>query len=761
MAALDTAGWDQATLDYYNQLQAYRQGMEAKGFNVYDPNLVYGSFSPTTGFFENYLVDPSLGISVLPSEFMQGENEAYYKSLIGKDPASVYQSVLEFGDDPKFGSLGRVIADPNAQYRLVDVSGGNKVIYSGTGTDALQAIHALTPEYSKDATSQWRIESLGSGSKDWQSTPAFKPDQSSGFGKWLLSVLPMVVIPGLTAPVGLGASAAAQAGVQAGTLAVNPIVSSLASTLGVSTGVAGALIGAAVPAVTGAIAGQPVGSVLLGSALGGAGGYLGGSAKLPSYDSLVGATEQTAGGLSQAAQAAQAAGQGVSDIIVNAPVLQSLATQAGSALSTVGPLTNAALNSGDAATQRAIDQYAGQTSPTLEQQFDATFGTSSTGGGLDAITVSHPSVTGGTSGVGGAAGSTAGALTSSTSTQQQTDTQQPNQNDIVVSAKLGPPPSVVPGLSAINVDTSIPPVTQQLQGQTDTTTEKPEDTSTQDIVVESRPPALDLTGLAPVVTVPPGALSTINDTIPSIPEPETPPKEDIVVEARNEKPITVPPITTGALSDVTSAVDQQIKDATKDTTTTDKDKLTLTDLLKAAIIAEGLINGGGGGGSGTSGTGTAGALNPTFTEKLPTTTFNVNPSPFGSLPAGYSGTAFGRGSLNAAADVPQYGGVLPPGFNPQTFEWLGPQKKAWGGYAEGGVDGPGDGRSDSIPAQLSDGEYVIDAETVALLGNGSSKAGARMLDQFRVNIRKDKGRHLAKGKFSVSAKRPESYLGAR
>jgi len=74
------------------------------------------------------------------------------------------------------------------------------------------------------------------------------------------------------------------------------------------------------------------------------------------------------------------------------------------------------------------------------------------------------------------------------------------------------------------------------------------------------------------------------------------------------------------------------------------------------------------------------------------------------------------------------------------------------------VNGPGTGRSDEIPAMLSDGEYVIDAETVALLGDGSSKAGANLLDQFRINVRKDKGRDLVKGDFSANAKRPEHYL---
>lgn len=87
-------------------------------------------------------------------------------------------------------------------------------------------------------------------------------------------------------------------------------------------------------------------------------------------------------------------------------------------------------------------------------------------------------------------------------------------------------------------------------------------------------------------------------------------------------------------------------------------------------------------------------------------------------------------------------------------------------YAEGGdvdisefaVRGDGDGREDLIDAKLSDGEYIIDAETVALLGNGSSKAGAKALDNMRVKIRKHKGRNLARGKFSVNAKAPERYM---
>jgi hypothetical protein len=51
------------------------------------------------------------------------------------------------------------------------------------------------------------------------------------------------------------------------------------------------------------------------------------------------------------------------------------------------------------------------------------------------------------------------------------------------------------------------------------------------------------------------------------------------------------------------------------------------------------------------------------------------------------------------------------------------------------LQGPGDGTSDSIPAniggtqpaRLADGEFVVDARTVSELGNGSSKAGAKKL----------------------------------
>lgn len=94
--------------------------------------------------------------------------------------------------------------------------------------------------------------------------------------------------------------------------------------------------------------------------------------------------------------------------------------------------------------------------------------------------------------------------------------------------------------------------------------------------------------------------------------------------------------------------------------------------------------------------------------------------------------------------------------------------KARGGmYAAGGgplnvmarlVRGGGSGRDDTINARLSDGEYVMDAETVAMLGDGSTDEGARRLDRMRSQLRKHKGKTLAKGKFSPNAKSPLAYL---
>jgi hypothetical protein len=89
-----------------------------------------------------------------------------------------------------------------------------------------------------------------------------------------------------------------------------------------------------------------------------------------------------------------------------------------------------------------------------------------------------------------------------------------------------------------------------------------------------------------------------------------------------------------------------------------------------------------------------------------------------------------------------------------------------GGYSDGGrmLKGPGDGMSDSIPgvignkqpARLADGEFVVPADVVSHLGNGSTDAGAK-----RLYAMMDKVRNARTGKKKqAKAIKAESYMPA-
>jgi hypothetical protein len=79
-----------------------------------------------------------------------------------------------------------------------------------------------------------------------------------------------------------------------------------------------------------------------------------------------------------------------------------------------------------------------------------------------------------------------------------------------------------------------------------------------------------------------------------------------------------------------------------------------------------------------------------------------------------------------------------------------------GGYSDGGrlLKGPGDGMSDNIPAtisdkqpaRLADGEFVIPADVVSHLGNGSTDAGAKQLYLMMDKIRKARTGNEKQGK---------------
>ena len=87
------------------------------------------------------------------------------------------------------------------------------------------------------------------------------------------------------------------------------------------------------------------------------------------------------------------------------------------------------------------------------------------------------------------------------------------------------------------------------------------------------------------------------------------------------------------------------------------------------------------------------------------------------------------------------------------------------GYKKGGyLDGPGDGMSDSIPAtiegkqpaRLADGEFVIPADVVSHLGNGSTKAGSKRLYNMLDKVRKARTGNEKQGK-QIN---PSKYLPA-
>jgi hypothetical protein len=83
-------------------------------------------------------------------------------------------------------------------------------------------------------------------------------------------------------------------------------------------------------------------------------------------------------------------------------------------------------------------------------------------------------------------------------------------------------------------------------------------------------------------------------------------------------------------------------------------------------------------------------------------------------------------------------------------------------YSEGGlqhryVKGAGDGTSDDVPAMLANGEFVIPADVVSSLGNGSNDSGSKVLDNFLETIREHKQKHDAKH-LPPDSKGPLAYL---
>jgi len=107
--------------------------------------------------------------------------------------------------------------------------------------------------------------------------------------------------------------------------------------------------------------------------------------------------------------------------------------------------------------------------------------------------------------------------------------------------------------------------------------------------------------------------------------------------------------------------------------------------------------------------------------------------------------------------------LAPPGAKAQESDTTsaahgGIMHSSLGGYAAGGnprlLKGPGDGMSDNIPAtiagkqpaRLADGEFVVPADVVSHLGNGSTEAGAKILHEMMNKVRQARTGNSKQGK---------------
>jgi hypothetical protein len=155
----------------------------------------------------------------------------------------------------------------------------------------------------------------------------------------------------------------------------------------------------------------------------------------------------------------------------------------------------------------------------------------------------------------------------------------------------------------------------------------------------------------------------------------------------------------------------------------------------------------------------------------PTTGVSHRTEGFGIIPRS---RAQSLGSPNTAAQaemaamMKKYGikSALPKALDPQGSGIEGAANggimHGLGGYSDGGrlLRGPGDGVSDSIPAQigsrqparLADGEFVVPARIVSELGNGSTEAGARQLYAMMDRVQKGRKKSVGKGKVAVDSK---------
>jgi hypothetical protein len=162
-------------------------------------------------------------------------------------------------------------------------------------------------------------------------------------------------------------------------------------------------------------------------------------------------------------------------------------------------------------------------------------------------------------------------------------------------------------------------------------------------------------------------------------------------------------------------------------------------------------------GSGSGGGGSAGPTSTTTTTTAPPQQYPQQQplvmSPY-MMPTNTSGLAYNPTLYSYNTRRAAQGGMM--------YE-RGGGISTLGSYSDGGrlLKGPGDGMSDGIPARigqkqpaaLADGEFVVPADVVSHLGNGSTDAGAKqlykMMDQIRQarTGRKSQGKKINPNKF--------------
>jgi hypothetical protein len=117
--------------------------------------------------------------------------------------------------------------------------------------------------------------------------------------------------------------------------------------------------------------------------------------------------------------------------------------------------------------------------------------------------------------------------------------------------------------------------------------------------------------------------------------------------------------------------------------------------------------------------------------------FGVQPQP--QIPGNqfYTPIDFGNPGF-VGFNVPSTGGPsnVPSFFNQGGIAAVSPSRFSKGSTPKfyprkvGAINGPGTGTSDSIPAMLSDGEFVFTAKAVRGAGEGSRIAGAKKMYQM-------------------------------